>query len=257
MQNQKPLLSHHDPNDNNITSWGLPNGVVARFGQGSVLDMAFSLNSEYLVVGTPIGLWWYELATIKPVALWEAERGMVSAISFSPNGKWIAIGGYDGCIKVWDIQRRVCISQMKRSMAQKSLRHQNEISRIAFSPDSQQLVVSGKRDYCVDVWQPDTGEQLARINSASQIELRYCSLTRPLAFSPDGRLLACVSPEDANISATPAVDIISVWDTSRWERIAYLTEYTDFAYSLCFSPCGLFLVSGGDVNGTLFIANVS
>ena len=62
-------------NDTDITTWELPENAIARLGRGSVKDVAFSPDGECLVAATDIGLWWYELATMQPVALWETERG--------------------------------------------------------------------------------------------------------------------------------------------------------------------------------------
>ena len=82
-------------NGDDVTTWALPEGAIARLERGGVGDKAFSPDGRYLAVATKVGLWWYEVATISPVALWETERGMVSDIAFSPNGKWIAIGNWD------------------------------------------------------------------------------------------------------------------------------------------------------------------
>ena len=252
MPNRKPARFQVGLCNSDATLCALPDGAVARLGQGNVWDMAISPDGEYLVIGTPSGLWWYELPTMSPVALWNLEQGgvaRISAISFSPNGDWIATGGYDGYVKVWDVVRGACISQMERWEHQNQLLRQNEISRLAFSPNGRMLAVSGKRDYIIDILCPKTGERLAKLNSEYQIEVRYCGLTRPVAFSPDSRLIACASPDDANPSTEPTEECISVWDVSSCERVAYLTECPDVLYSLAFSPCGRFLAAGGHRKG--------
>ncbi len=96
-----------------VTTWGLPEGAIARLERGGVGDTAFSPDGRYLAVATKVGLWWYEVATVSPVALWETERGMVSDIAFSPNGKWMAISNWDKVLKVWDVQRGVSIAQIE------------------------------------------------------------------------------------------------------------------------------------------------
>ena len=78
-----------------VTTWSLPEGAIARLERGGVGGEAFSPDVHYLAVATKIGLWWYEVATMSPIVLWETERGMVSDIAFSPNGKWIAISNWD------------------------------------------------------------------------------------------------------------------------------------------------------------------
>ena len=49
--------------------WVLPEGAISRFGHGPVMAMAVSPDGAYLAAATKIGLWWYELATMQPVAL--------------------------------------------------------------------------------------------------------------------------------------------------------------------------------------------
>ena len=138
---------------------------------------------------------------------------------------------------------------MERWVNNNQLQRQNEISGLTFSPNGQMLAVSGKRDYIVDILRPETGEGLAKINSEHQMKVRYCALTRPVAFSPDSLLIACASPDDANPSTEPTEECISVWDVSSCERVAYLTEYRDVLYSLAFSPSGRFLAAGGHRKG--------
>lgn len=232
----------------------LPKGSIARLGEGYVYDIALSPDGEYLAVGTGIGLWWYECATMSPVDLWDTEQGAISTLTFSPNGKWLATAGNDGSVKVWNVSRRACITQIERWEKNNRLTRQDKISRIAFSPDNQQLAVSGRHDYIVDIWHPETGEHLAKINADHQVELwQYCGLVRPIAFSPDSQLIACLTPHIPNTAAEPEAESISVWNVSNGECVASLTRYSPGVmwYSFCFSPCGESLVASGDVDTKL------
>ena len=224
---------HSIPNSNHVTPWMLPDGASARFGRGSVRDIAVSPDGVYLAVATDIGLWWYEFARMQPIALWEIERGMVSTISFSTDGQWIATGNADGVIKVWDVQHSVCVAQMQRDKSRFP-----GVAHLTFSPDSQRLAATGIRDAIVDVWHPETGFSRAKFYD-DEINLRVH--TRPVAFSKDSCLLACIEPSASRSSA----DFICVWDLVHRRCIANLTEHTDFVESLCFSPCNRFLISGG------------
>ncbi len=56
-------------NDDDVTTWALPEGAIARLGQGLVEDLVFSPDGHYLAVGTRVGLWWYEVETMSPVSL--------------------------------------------------------------------------------------------------------------------------------------------------------------------------------------------
>ena len=118
-----------------VTTWALPEGAIARLERGGVGDKEFSPDGRYLAVATKIGLWWYEVATMSPVALWETERGMVSGIAFSANEKWIAISNWDKVLKVWDIQRGVSITEIDLGDFRDSF---------VFSPDNRWLTISNR-----------------------------------------------------------------------------------------------------------------
>ena len=233
-------------------NWALPDGAISRFGQGSVMAMAVSPDGAYLAAATKIGLWWYELATMQPVALWDRERGMLGAIAISHDGRLAATGNWDGVIKVWDIQRSTCITKIVRPGLKKPYPRTTAIQSLAFSPDNQHLAATGSRCEIVYTWDPRTGTPLATFHDP-QRETRslYPNLTRPVAFSPDSRLLACTAPA----GATDGPDVILVWDVVTGECIACLTEQPSFVRSLCFSPCGQTLAIGG-YKGTVQVWNV-
>jgi WD40 repeat protein len=232
-------------------SWALPDGAISRFGHGTVMAMAVSPDGAYLAAATKIGLWWYELATMQPVALWERERGMLGAIAISPDGRLAATGNWDGVIKVWDIQRSACITKIVRPGV-KNPHPGTAIQSLAFSPDNQHLAATGSRCEIVYTWDPRTGTPLATFHDP-QRETRSLSptLPRPVAFSPDSRLLACTAPA----GTTDGPDVVLVWDVVTGECIACLTEQPSFVCSLCFSPCGQTLAIGGH-KGTVQVWNV-
>ena len=224
-----------------VTTRELPDGAIARLGRSRIHNLALLPNSDYLAVATTIGMWWYDLTTMSPIALWETERGMLGPIVISHDGQWAATGNGDGVIKVWDIPNGVCITQMRREPEQITgpLRTSG-IKQLAFSPDRQYLAATGIRDDIVYTWKPETGKAHAHFYD-TQREQRRRVLARPVVFSPDSRLLACTGASD-NLDTD---DIILVWDVVSGECIASLTEQINFVNSLCFSPCGQYLVSGG------------
>ena len=253
MQNsEKRSPALMQPENSDIKTWELPDGAVVRLGQGIVeRTPAYSPCGKFLVFASSIGVWWYDISTMSPLALWDTERGYISAVSFSPNGKWLATGDGDGLVKVWDVQQGVCISQMERDEAE---RPYDLVSRLVFSQDSQFLAVSSQRDYILYVWNPETGEKITKFHGNTNYRW-FPFLLRPIAFSPDGCLIACTMPDDslfahADRSGTirppkHSSNYIAVWNIKTGEQSTCLTEHSDFVYSLSFSPCGKFLASGG------------
>ncbi len=235
--------------DREAALWMLPEDARARFGRGTINTMVLSPDGEYLAVGTYIGLWWYEVATLSPIALWRTDCENVLALAFSPSGEWIATGHEDGSVKVWDVQHGNCITQVARAAR---VHFMKRINQLAFSPDSQCLAASGTDDYVIDVWNPETGIHLTRLGNP-ELRFRGCSFAGAVAFSQDSRLLACANPPDDVERLTsgywtiePERDVIAVWDVSRGERITQLTDYTKYLSALSFSACGNFLVASSD-----------
>ena len=253
MQNsQKGSPAIIQPENSDITTWELPEGAITRLGQGIIMgNIAPSPDGKYLVVGSCIGVWWYDVSTMTPIALWDTGRGYISAVSFSPNGKWLATGDGDGLVKVWDVQRGICISEMERDEVE---RPYHIVSRLVFSPDSQRLAVSSARDYILYVHHPGTGEQLAKFHDDPKKSRWWGGTPRPIAFSADGSLLACTMPDESLRVHTDnsgyirlpkdSTEFIAVWNVETGEQLACLTDTERFVDSLCFSPCERFLVSG-------------
>ena len=222
----RPVLDDVD-----VSVWALPEGATLRLGRGRVRDMAISPDGASLAVATKIGVWWYELETMQPVALWETERGMVSTVSFSHDGHWIATGNDDGVVKVWDVQAGVCIAEVARRTEATQL----GVSHLAFSGDNQYLAVTGVRDPVVDIWDPESGTLCLRYYDEPHPSSNLCGVIRPVAFAPNNRLLACLNP----------AEFIAIWDITTDTHITTLIEQTAIVESLCFSPCGQYLAAGG------------
>ena len=270
-QNRRPAPFNVVQGDTEGTTWALPDGAIARLGKGRDFRVALSPNRKYFAVGTLIGLWWYEMSSKSPIALWETERGMISAVDFSPNGECLAIANWDGIIKVLDAQSGECLAQIKR------MQEQNIYWRITFSPDSKWVATANWRGIVevldvnqgVCVAQMDRGER--EVISADITELEFspngqyvaatadnlgtegtqtyvwCPDTDELifkfrgltfVFSQDSRLIAAATPDESVNDGDWFAPCVSVWDIVTGERIAHFTGHNDWVDFITFSPCG-------------------
>lgn len=285
MPNPKPVPLNFVSNDPTGTTWALPEGAIARLGKGyqdysSDSEIAVSPDSTFFAFGTRVGLWWYDVSSMSPIALWETERGMVSAVDISPDGKLMAFFNWDGIVKVRDIQSGECILQINRSEIHKINGH------ITFSPNSHWIAIVN-RGGIIEIVDVQSGQCITQIEQESnQQQTNYISKLRfspdgqyiaatigkqiylwnpmagtiiakftgrIIAFSPDSRWLASeISYKIHNPTSVPFASDVSIWDIVSGERIAHFTEHKELVKVIKFSPCGQFLVSS-DTSRTLHV----
>ncbi|MCY4401727.1 MAG: WD40 repeat domain-containing protein [Candidatus Poribacteria bacterium] len=233
------IYSQVDVNESDVTTWELPEGAIARLGRGREPDFDFSPDGQYLAIGTSLGLWLYDLAELSPIALWEIQRGMVGCVAFSPNGKWIATSNSDNILKVLDIQNGVCLTKVESD---------EYITGLTFSPDNQYIAAAYSRSSKVEIWYAETGEPVVQFTADTE----EASFFRPISFSPDTRLIVST----CRFNTTDEGYSVIVWNMESREQIACFSAHTKWISTICFSPCGKFLVSGGE-DGTVNLWDVN
>ncbi len=216
---------------NDVTTWELPEGAIARFGQGFIYDMTFSPDNASLAVGTSVGVWMYEIDTMQPVTLFETERGMISNVVLSSDGHWIATSNADGIINVREIETQQRVARIQG--------WHGGTSRLAFSPDSQYLAASGRGYGDVYIWSAKNGHHVTSFKMEGKPKEDEQPPARfPICFSPDGQLLAYFTDWHT----------LTVRDLKTKECFASLDpkphlRESGYVYSLAFSPCRQFLAA--------------
>ena len=105
-----------------------------------------------------------------------AHRGPVSAVAFSPDGRWLVSAGRDGRAFLWNVAVQEAAARSGELDG-----HEAAIYAAAFSPDGRTIATAGY-DKTIRLWDPATATQrkLIDLNAAAV----FC-----LAYSPDGRWL--------------------------------------------------------------------
>ena len=74
--------------DGDYRTWHLPDSAIVRLGKGSIESVAFSSDGQRLIVASSIGVWLYDVATSRELALLPTES-WVGALS--PHGTILAL----------------------------------------------------------------------------------------------------------------------------------------------------------------------
>lgn len=179
------------------TDHGAPRGQPLSIGY-PVGDGQFSPDGTHLVAAAidssfdPRSAWIIDVATRKTVLELAGHRDGVRLARYSPDGRWIATGGEDNAVRIWN-------ARTGRPQAG-PLVHRNKIRSLAFSPDNR-LLTSASREGTFAVWDVVTGELIVS-------DRREDRALNWVGFRPDGREVLTVSADGT----------IGCWDVSPTTR---------------------------------------
>jgi WD40 repeat protein/DNA-binding XRE family transcriptional regulator len=183
--------------------------------------VAISRDGQYWAVSSRRGevRVWREEGKLLYLA-WQAHTDTVRALAFSPDGRALATGSWDGSLKLWDTGSGTLLWATWFT---------DNVECLAFAPDGGILASSGD-DATVQIWDSRRGEHIQTLTGPT-------GPVFALAWSPDGNLLAGGSFDTT----------IQLWEISQARpetSVRRLSGHTNFVLALAFAPNGTLLASG-------------
>lgn len=199
----------------------------------------------------------------RPVQTMDASV-TISCVSFSPDGKSLAIGSYEGIIVLYDIEADTSLQSLESP--------HGTVTSVVFLPDGARLA-SGASDRVVTIWELQSGTALQTLTG-------HTGGVQSMAVSPDGRHIASgsfdgtvrlwdtdlglsskaprghnetvdlikLSP-DGRFLVSSSVDIIKLWDVKSGALLRTLEPQNRLMGNIAFSPDSDQIASG-TINGT-------
>ena len=202
-----------------------------------------------------------------------ADAGPAHAIAADTTGRWLAVGGTDAFIRLYDLTADNAPPRLLEAT-------KPPIGAVAFSPTGNYLAHASPADGLVWLWNPaDTSSDAALI----LIEAADGCTLEGLAFHPDGNRVAvggidylstgdrdgavcvwdvttkkktvtfdvgvyavAIDPTGRYMAGAGVTDQVYVWDLTTNEQVFELDGHTDRLYAVAFSPDGSYLLTGGE-----------
>jgi WD40 repeat protein/uncharacterized caspase-like protein len=141
------------------------------------------------------------------------HASLVSALTFSPDGRVLAGGNHDGAIKLWNAATGQELNTLTHA------KEYNTVNTVAFSRDGR-LLASAGNDNNIKVWDVASGKERVTLYGHS-------GEVKSVAFSPDGRTLASASKDKT----------VKLWSLSTGEALKTIKQGRE-VLSVAFSPDG-------------------
>lgn len=187
-----------------------------------VLAVAWSPNGTRIVTGEMNDqvFTWDANTGHHPISYLKSnQRQNIEAVTWLPDGNFIAASGDDSFVWVWNAAN----GNIQTTYSG----HTDGVITVACSPDGKYMA-SGSMDQTIHVWETATGRQIV-------IYRGHSSGIGSVTWSPDGRYIASASFDRT----------VQVWEATTGRLVFIYHGHTQGVYTVAWSPDGQHIASGG------------
>ncbi|XP_024521241.1 WD repeat-containing protein VIP3 [Selaginella moellendorffii] len=142
----------------------------------------------------------------------------VVAVAASPDGRVAACTSLDSVVRIFDVDSNSTLATLESKPA--------EAWQMQFHPKGELLAVAGGGSGCVNIWKASSGSRETSLKAESVDKVGGGKFVLSVAWSPDGKLLACSSMDGT----------IAVFDVARGKMLHTLDGHSMPVRCLAFSP---------------------
>jgi len=168
----------------------------------------------------------WDVETARELRRFTGHTGIVSSVAFSPDGRRLLTGSIDGA-RLWDVE------------SGKELRHFeghfDRVGYVAFSRDRPWVLTASWNETTVRLWDMETGKEVQHfVGLPDQVE--------SMAISPDKRKVLTGSRDGS----------ARLWDIETGKALQRFKENSEWVTSVVFSPDGHRILTGDSSNAYLW-----
>ena len=187
----------------------------------SVRTVAYSPVNPFLVASAgdsgEIKLWNLQNGTVATLG---HHEDTVNSIAFSPDGTFLASGGDDYVLKLWNVNAKHHIATREHTTD----RTRSQVKAVTFSPNGKMIATGGRH---AKLWDVYTRNEI--------VTFKHHDWVWAVAFSSDGKRLATGDNSGQ----------VNVWDLQSQQVVTQLHADSNTVYTVQFSPNNQILAAAG------------